>query len=91
MGLLEPAGQYAPAGHTLPVTPSVGALTVAPEVQKYPALQLPVGADSRIEAQNFPPSQGNAAAEPAGQYVPTAQPFPLVPDGVEVVVEPLQK
>ncbi len=33
-GAVTPVGQYAPAGHFIPVTPSVGLVVLAPEIQK---------------------------------------------------------
>ena len=42
-GDVEPALHDDPTGQMLPVTPSVGVLTLAPPVQKYPELQTPKG------------------------------------------------
>ena len=44
VGVTEPTGQYAPRVHGPPVVVSVACTAlVAPIVQKYPALQNPVG------------------------------------------------
>jgi hypothetical protein len=53
-----PSGQYIPAGHLFPVIPSVGDDNEAFSMQKYPAVQFPVGDDRFAALQYFPPGQG---------------------------------
>lgn len=60
-----PDRQNDPAGHALPVVPSLGVGVVAPPRQRQPALQGPVGAARPVPAQNAPGLQGMHAASDA--------------------------
>ena len=57
MAVGEPGGQKLPAGHR----PWFGAITMDPEVQKYPAAHCPEGEASAVSPQNCPLVQAEQA------------------------------
>ena len=57
-GIVAPASQKKPRGHNSPVTPSMGAVTLADPAQKYPAVQSGPGFAMPSVGQYLPAGHG---------------------------------